>query len=371
MQTSAAEALDAAEANFQLNHREYAQQKVELESFPYHIQIGADNRCNLKCGFCMAAADREKGMLHIQDRRMEHNAIEIFRRLKPFMRYWKYLSVTGPGESLLNPRLPEILGMIRAESDCVIVITTNGVTIDEGLADSFIENRIHEIAISLDSLTKEVYEELRLNAKFEDVMAAIDRLNSAKSRRGSQLPRISATPNFMTLNIRELPSFIDFAVAKGIYKIQATPTQIYRRSWVDRSLLYHPDLTRKMAEEADRRARQSGIEFSNGLEMVYLNRNEGLMGKLLGRKPEKRFPDDPSECLKPWMSLYIEPDGEVRPCCYQSPIYGNIFESDLEKLWNGTEARQLRKQMIEDDLPQACRECYEFNRHDPSIMVQV
>ncbi len=136
---------------------------------------------------------------------------------------------------MLNPKLAEILQMVRRHSDCVIVITTNGVLIDDALADMFVECRVNEISISMDSLRKEVYEELRLNARFEDAMGAIDRLNRACRARSSDIPRISLTPNFMTVNIKELPDFIDFAAAKGIQSVQATPTQIYRRSWVKRS----------------------------------------------------------------------------------------------------------------------------------------
>lgn len=372
MQTTlpgAAEAL-SAEENMQLNHREYQQNRVVLESFPYHIQIGADNRCNLKCGFCLAAADREKGLLHIQDRKLERNPIQIFQLLAPYMRYWKYLSLTGPGESLLNPKLRQILQLIRLHSDCTLVITTNGVLIDEVMADMFVECRVDEISISLDSLRKEVYEELRVNARLEDALAGIDRLVQARQAKASDIPRVNLTPNFMTVNIEELPNFVDFAAQKGIHAVQATPTQIYRRSWVDRSLLHHPELTRRMARQAEQKAQQTGVHFSNGLKMVYQGRKGGRL-PWRRRSEVAEFPTDPSECQKPWASLYIEPDGEVRPCCYQSPIYGNIFEAGFEALWNGPQAIQLRQEMVDGAPPQPCRECYEYNRHDPSIMIQV
>ncbi len=363
--------LLTAEQNNELNQREYGEKQVILRSFPYYIQIGADNRCNLKCGFCMAAADREKGILHIQDRKLDKNAIEIFDRLEPYMRYWRFLSVTGPGESLLNPKLDEILKMVRESSpDCTIVITTNGVLIDEAMAHTLVDCQVTEVSVSMDSVSKETYEELRVNAKFEDLLAALETLNRVKAQRKSRFPELSLTPNFMTVNIRELPDFIEFAARYGVSNVQATPTQIYRRSWVERSLLNHPALTRRMAEETERRAARSGIRFTNGLRMVYANRGLGLK-KLIRAEETIDFPTDPSDCLKAWNSLYIEPDGEVRPCCYQSPIYGNIFEEDFEEIWNGTEARELRRQMIDDDLPASCRECYEFNRHDPSIMIQV
>ena len=64
-----------ADANHRLNDREYRKRKTHLESFPYHVQIGTDNRCNLRCGFCLAEAYREAGVLHIQDRKLQRNPI--------------------------------------------------------------------------------------------------------------------------------------------------------------------------------------------------------------------------------------------------------------------------------------------------------
>jgi len=359
-----------AEANLQLNSQEYIEGKTELTSYPYHIQIGADNRCNLRCGFCLAAAYREKGYVHIQDQKLDRNPIELFERLIPYMPYWKYLSLTGPGESLINRELDRILDLVRTNSDCVVLITTNGVLINSRLAELFVKKRVDEISISIDSLKKDLYEELRVNARFETVMAAIDLLNEAKRKSNSPVPRINLTPNFSRRNIEELPDFIKFAHEKGIAAVQATPTQVYRRSWVKDSLLHFPGLTRRCVADAENLANQLGVTLINELRMVYLNRGRGLFGFLKKREPVD-FPTDPSSCLKPWTSIYVEPDGQVRPCCYLSPVYGNLYETAFPELWNGPEAVNLRTRMLQKDPPRACQNCYEFNRDDPSIMIQV
>lgn len=362
--------LTLSEANRELNSQEYLAGRTELTSFPYHFQIGADNRCNLRCGFCLAAAYREKGLVHIQDRKLERNPVELFERLVPYMKYWKYLSLTGPGESLLNPELDRILEMVRGQSDGVILITTNGVLITRKLAQLFVSRRVDEVSISIDSLKKELYESLRVNARFETVLQAIDVLNEVKRQDRSEWPRLNLTPNFSRRNIEELPAFVRFAHEKGVAAIQATPTQVYRRSWRKDSLLDFPRLTRKVAHEAEALAVELGVQLQNELRMVYANRGRGLFGFLKAREPFD-FPIDPSLCMKPWTSLYIEPDGEVRPCCYLSPIYGNLYEKGFERLWNGTEAQRHRTAMIHKDPPAACRECYEFNRHNPLIMIQL
>ncbi|RPI22698.1 MAG: radical SAM protein [Acidobacteria bacterium] len=359
-----------SEANQQLNSQEYLARKIELSSYPFHIQIGADNRCNLRCPFCLAAAYREKGFVHLQDRRLEKNPVELFERLEPYMKYWKYLSLTGPGESLINPELGRILTLVRRASECVVLITTNAVLIDARLAELFVEKRVDEISISIESLKKELYESLRVNARFEAVMAAIDLVNETKRKHGSELPRINLTPNFSRRNIEELPDFIRFAHAKGVSAVQATPTQVYRRSWVKDSLLHYPGLTRRYALMAEKLAAELGVSFANELRMVYLNRGRGLLSFLKEREAVD-FPTEPSLCQKPWTSIYVEPDGQVRPCCYLSPVYGNLYEKSFEEVWNGSEAQSLRAAMVSHYPPRQCRHCYEFNRDDPSIMIQL
>jgi radical SAM protein with 4Fe4S-binding SPASM domain len=359
-----------SDENQKLNSSEYLSGRVRLESYPYHIQIGADNRCNLRCGFCLAAAYREKGMVHIQDQKLPKNPIEIFEKLAPFMKYWKYLSLTGPGESLVNPKLEQLLSLVRQNSDCVLVITTNGVLINDRLIAAFFDYRVDEISISIDSLKKETYEALRVNARFETIMRVIDRLKQEKQHRRSEIPRVNLTPNFSRRNIEELPDFIRFARKSGIHQVQATPTQVYRRSWLKDSLLHFPGLTRRMAMRAEQIAEELDVNFANELRMVYNNRGRGPLGFLKKREPVD-FPTDPSTCMKAWSSLYIEPDGEVRPCCYLSPVYGNLYEQNWEEIWNGNQALGLRRAMLEKSVPPACRDCYEFNRHDPSIMIRL
>jgi radical SAM protein with 4Fe4S-binding SPASM domain len=242
------------------------------------------------------------------------------------------------------------------------------VLINKRLAAIFSEFKVDEISISLDSLTKEVFEALRVNAKLEKAIGAIDLLNAEKVKSGSKIPRINLTPTFFKRNIHELPRFIEFALQRQINLVQASPGQVYRATWVKESLLHFPELTRRIALRTERRADRLGVTFVNNLRMVYLNRGSRWLSLFRG-KEELDFPTDPSTCLKPWSSVFIEPDGEVRPCCYLSPVLGDIYNLDFRAIWNGEKAQALRRGMINGNLPHLCKECYEFNRHNPEIMI--
>ena len=358
------------EQNLQLSHQEYDRRETVLESYPSRVQIGTDNRCNMRCPFCLASAFRQVGRVHLQDQHLEQNPLELFQRLVPYMKYWEFLSLTGPGESLINPRLPEILALIRGHTDCHIVVTTNGVLIDAKLARTLVDNRVQEVSVSLDSLDPKLYPKLRVNGTLKQALDGISHLQEASRQAANGRLEISLAPTFHRLNIEELPNFIDFAHRSSIPTVQASPLQVYREDWVEHSLLHFPKLTRQIASRAESRARELGVNLINNLRMVYVNRGRGPLGRF--KPPEKiDFSTDPSTCRKPWDNLYVEPDGEVRPCCHQSPIYGNLYKTEFKEIWNGAEATLLRRQMVTGDLPDACRECYEFNRHDPSVMIQL
>ncbi len=357
-----------AENNQYKNSEEYLAKKVELESYPWHVQIGADNRCNLRCPFCLAETYRKQGRVHLQDMKIRQNPLEIFQSLVPYMPFWKLLSLTGPGESLLNPKIDQVIRLVRLNSSCDIVITSNGVLINRRLAEIFLDCGVTEVSISMDSLDPEAYSRLRVNGKLEKVLRGIKCINEAKKQLGSELPRLNITPTFFKQNIHELPHFVDFAAANGIHQLQASPGQVYREDWLGESLLGIPELTRKITRQAEEKARDLGVKLINNLRMVYINRGNPLK-RLFRRDEPEDFPTDPSTCMKPWSSLYVEPDGEVRPCCYQSPILGNVYEESFEKIWNGVRAQELRRSMINRTPPQLCMQCYEFNRHRPEIMI--
>jgi MoaA/NifB/PqqE/SkfB family radical SAM enzyme len=68
-------------------------------------------------------------------------------------------------------------------------------------------------------------------------------------------------------------------------------------------------------------------------------------------------------CLSPWMSAYVFPDGEVRPCLNISYSYGNVKTRGFKELWNGTEAVRYRSLLRKQHLFPACIRCTELFRY--------
>jgi radical SAM protein with 4Fe4S-binding SPASM domain len=250
------------ERNKKLIEEEIARGIVEVRSLPYDIQFSPEHRCNLRCVMCWYTAARKQGIVPMADRKLPDNTLERFKKLQPYMPYWESVSLTGSGEPLLSPAFPDILKVL-SRYHASIVFTTNGMLIDRKKAEMLVKAGVDEVIISVDGACKETFERIRVNAKWEKFLKAIEILTTVKSELRSDSPHICFSANLMRQNIEELPDLIDFTVSHGGHKVLATNTIIYDPDMEQEALVHYPELTRKMVIEAYRRAYRYGIELDN------------------------------------------------------------------------------------------------------------
>lgn len=66
-------------------------------------------------------------------------------------------------------------------------------------------------------------------------------------------------------------------------------------------------------------------------------------------------------CVYPWLHLHAYPTGQAYPCCGAEMRYpvGNTKTHSLQQIWNSAEQKQLRTNMLTEQLSPACNRCYE------------
>jgi len=66
-------------------------------------------------------------------------------------------------------------------------------------------------------------------------------------------------------------------------------------------------------------------------------------------------------CIYPWIHLHAYPNGSAYPCCQAEMKYpiGNVRTQTLKQVWNSTDMRQLRVDMLTETPNPACTRCYE------------
>jgi organic radical activating enzyme len=66
-------------------------------------------------------------------------------------------------------------------------------------------------------------------------------------------------------------------------------------------------------------------------------------------------------CIYPWIHMHAWPTGEAYPCCHAKPYpkFGDTRTQTLTEIWNGTEYKQIRQSMMNDQAHPSCSKCYE------------
>ena len=74
-----------------------------------------------------------------------------------------------------------------------------------------------------------------------------------------------------------------------------------------------------------------------------------------------RLVDSPVFCMLPWLHLHAWPDGRAYPCCLANGRFpvGNFKEKTMREIWNDTDMREMRTNMLEDKPCRQCNDCYE------------
>lgn len=255
--------------------REISERRDTVVTYPFEIQFSGEHRCNLRCVQCGATVERNSGIEPLMDQRLPQRSLERFRKIAVGLPYWEWLSLTGSGETLINPELPQILEMLAGPRESRVAFNTNGTLWTEERAEMVVKAGVDEIRFSMDGATKETFERIRVNARFEKVLEAVRTLVRVRDQLGATRPKVSFSCNFMRQNIEELPLLIELAHDLGATRVMANNTIIFDPAMADEALVRHVPLTRRMAQQAARRAEELGIEFVSHLVDVEVAGDRG------------------------------------------------------------------------------------------------
>lgn len=70
--------------------------------------------------------------------------------------------------------------------------------------------------------------------------------------------------------------------------------------------------------------------------------------------------DSQTYCPYLWshLHLHVKVDGEVATCCTGEQVLGNIKTETLENIWNNEHMKTMRLQMLNNEKPENCRQCW-------------
>lgn len=320
------------------NYQNYLNTKVfenHIDFMPIKLDIEIAARCNLRCPMCDVST--WKGGW----RKIEDMSIEDFKEIINIQYGAIELRIQGLGEPTLNKSFPEMIAYARSK-DLWVRTTTNATLLHkEELYKRIIDADICEIMISIDGVSKETYEKIRIKSSFEKMVENCKLLN----RYLHQKKNFSRSKMWVTIqndNIHELFDFPKFAVELGFDKlgISIELTHWGKEEWSAKNL---PKIARVTQEDIDK---LTNIASKLGIEIGFESINKYSMKHL---------------CSWPFERAYISTDKRLVPCCMvaNSDVYNFGVLGDFQTLWNNEQYKDFRSAHINGKVPKICLNCYE------------
>jgi radical SAM protein with 4Fe4S-binding SPASM domain len=259
---------------------------------PLHLDIESTSRCNLKCPFCARTVRVEnKTWRPIRDL-----SWDLFKKIvdDAIQNRVYALNLNILGEPLLNKKLPEFVRYAKDVGILDVFFHTNAVLLNEKRREQIIESRLDKLIISFDSPYKEKYENVRVGAKYDAVLANIKEFSDLKKR-------LQVIRPLTRLNFIKLPDMIE--------------------SEVD-------DLVKLFSPLVD----SIGLlEYVDPHKHVHSTFEETYVSKFA--------------CPQLFTRLVIYEDGRTFPCCmdYDDELQlGDINNQSINELWRSRKLQELR-----------------------------
>lgn len=299
---------------------------------PYLIDWAITNKCNLNCLHCRGMAAQEL------DGKTLLNLAEQIPSLNP-----GWVIIEG-GEPLLRKELFRILEIFHKNKIRVYLIT-NGMLLTEDIAQRFSDLDVN-LMISIDGADKQSYEEIRRGASFEKLKESV--------AIAQQYKILHSCP--VTLgkhNYKQAGKILQFAKEIGYEKIillGLKPCKDYGKYFLNGK--QYADIFRSVIK----------YQKECGLDVHF---DEPFFKPFLQEHNIDYSADPEDGIVVPEVSacvfgnyMFIETNGDVKPCTFAPFPMGNVAEKPLVEIWDGMQNSPLVRKIRDFSTRESpCREC--------------
>ena len=159
--------MDRSQAEEYLRRRISPDESIaDLLSYPRYIEIETVNACNARCPMC-TIDDWQRNAPTMKEPLFRRIADDILQHTDEVKR----VSLYRDGEPLLDKRLPDRVAVLKQGGVKQVSISSNVSLLDEDRSRALLEAGLDVIIMSIDSLKKEVFENIRVRLDFDEVLA--------------------------------------------------------------------------------------------------------------------------------------------------------------------------------------------------------
>jgi radical SAM protein with 4Fe4S-binding SPASM domain len=275
---------------------------------PYLVDWAITSKCNLSCRHCRGFPQGE-----LSTERARKLIAEI-AELEP-----GWVIVEG-GEPLLRHDLFELLGLMR-QRQLEVHLITNGMLLSPQILTTLKRLGV-KVMISIDGATPATYQAIRHGANFETVI---------EWTRNCVQEGLLEAINFTILktNYTEILGIFELAASIGVPKVTfigLKPCQDYSEE------LLTPEEYGEAIRLACQGAQKTGVEFFFDEPFFWATVREwGLLAQMPAVSTGILVASTPACIFGEY--LFIETNGEVRPCSFAPMSVGNVNDKPLGEIW--------------------------------------
>ncbi|MCK9612242.1 MAG: radical SAM protein [Bacteroidales bacterium] len=183
------------------------------ETYPTKIEFQLANTCNLECFMCDGESSSMLRTASLKLPPLSNPYDDDFiKQLEDYIPHLKQAHFVG-GEPFMIPVFYKIWKkIIEVNPKCLLIVQTNATILNDEI-ESLIEKGRFLFNISLDTVDKEKYEKIRINANFEKTMKNIHYFIDYCNRNNTELT-ITACP--MQQNWKTLPDLVNFSNTNNV-----------------------------------------------------------------------------------------------------------------------------------------------------------
>lgn len=303
------------------------------------VFMDQNNRCNLRCTMCGFSDPRVPSLAKYDMPRalFDRIAADLFPRASCV-----FLSLLT--EPFMTRDFPERMQAPRRYGVPFTEVITNGTLLTAAACEAILEAQLSRVVVSIDGGTKDVYESIRIGARFEQVIANFERL---RDMRTSPWPALRINHVLSEGNIDRFDEMLALVEALGADEISVRPVTRMSQALVQQN--GDPVFWQKIRAAKEKlRAfcARTGVRDSE-----YLRGTHTLIDLFTGA-------GEHIICRRPWTTLAIHPNGDAFPCmAWSAPPIGNLGRQTLDEIWDGPVLAELRRSFEEEQVGVDCRHC--------------
>lgn len=345
---------------------------------PLNVILDLTSRCNLKCVMCyFANADR----LYFPpfDRQLSDDGnmpVEVFEKIAAelFPKAWR-VALACAAEPMIHPRFRDLVAIAGRYGVPDLWFPTNMLAMTEPTAKALIDARVRTVAASIDGVTRETYEKIRVPAKWDRLLASLETLRKARRDARSKTPRLRIIFTWMRSNREELALLPRFAQEQGATDIDVRFVSQTPGVDVTGELLSGEPTEVLNAElaAAARDAVERGIKIASYPEFEPRERGDRTLAERIRRRMWrwKAGLDRPEYwryawyqglfgCAYPERNYVVRPNGAVNPCIYwEADPIGFFPAQGLDAIANGAPLKAIRDGLRGGEPVGTCATCGE------------